>query len=68
MGFELEDGVGWVLRKVDPERRVERLRVDGEGAVRLVLVCGDQGEFGGNRAAALSRRAGKKVIRTASYA
>jgi hypothetical protein len=65
--FELEDRVGRLLRKVDRERRVGRMRADDEKAARLVLVRGDQSEFGCNRAV---RRAGKKkkrVIRIASY-
>jgi len=48
--FELEDRVGRLLRKVDRERRVGRMCADDKEPARLVLVRGDQGEFGCDRA------------------
>jgi hypothetical protein len=58
--FELEDRVGRLLRKVDRERRVGRMCADDKEPARLVLVRGDQGEFGCDRAAGVTDRGGKK--------
>jgi len=52
--LELEDRVGRLLRKVDHNRRVGRMRADDKEAARLVLVRGDQGEFGCDRAAGVT--------------
>jgi len=56
--FELEQRVGRLLGEVDLEGRVGRARVDKEHAVRFVLVCGNQGEFGVEGAASV--REGKE--------
>jgi len=50
--FELEQRVGRLLGEVDREGRVRRVRVDEEDAVLFVLVRGNQGEFGEERAVA----------------
>ena len=57
--FELELRVGRLLGEVEPKGRVRRVRVDKEDPVRFVLVRGNQGEFGEERAASVREGRGE---------